>query len=66
MTTHADREAIAEAIWPGTAARGIHELNRRLITIYEIEDGKDGGLSKDDVEAVRAALLERMAEKEIR
>ena len=66
MTTHADREAIAEALWPGTRAKGIHELNRRLITIYAIEDGKDGGATPAEVERARAALLERMEMKETR
>jgi len=58
------RLRIVESVWPGTLARGYVEQSNRLVQLYAIEDGKDGGASPAEVERARALLLERMAEKE--
>lgn len=58
------RAAIAELVWPGTTAKGIHEVLARVTTLSCIEEGKDGGASPAEVERARQLLLERMDPKE--
>lgn len=60
-----DRLAACEQVWPGTRASGSLACSRALVALDEVERGRvPEWLTKADVEALRLAWLEQMAEKE--
>lgn len=63
--TLADRLQVVELVWPGTRASGSLACSRALVALDEVERGRvPEWLTKADVEALRLAWLERLAEKE--
>ena len=66
MLTLEGRLDICEAVWPGTRAAGALACSKALVALDEVERGRvPSWISGDEVEALRAALLEHFA-KEIR